>query len=250
MIDAAALLPPGTTLTTWALMGSLVLIGACLQGIGGIGFAMFSAPIAALVFPAMVPGPLLLLGGLVSVMAALREPAAIHWLLARHCIGGRCLGAVLAGGLMWVLPAKPLAIAFALSMLIGVGLALAGWRIVPDRRSAWVAGTVSGVMGTITSAGAPPLGLLTQSLPPPTIRSTIGTIIALGSAASMLMLATTGHFSLRQVALGMVLIPWIWAGFAISSRLARHISAAGMRRLLLGLVAASALVVLGKALLA
>lgn len=249
MTDVAALLPPGVTLLTYALMGALVLIGACLQGMGGIGFAMFSAPIAALSFPAMVPGPLLLLGGLVSAMAALREPGAIHWMLARHCIGGRCLGALLAGGLMGLLPAQPLAIAFALSMLIGVTLALAGWRVVPDRRSAWVAGTVSGVMGTITSAGAPPLGLLTQSLPAATVRSTIGTIIAVGSAASMLMLAGTSHFSLHQVTLGLVLIPWIWAGFAISSRLARHISATGLRRLLLALVAASALAVLGKALL-
>lgn len=250
MTDAVALLPPGTTPGTWALMGALVLIGACLQGVGGIGFAMFAAPIAALVFPAMVPGPLLLLGGLVSVMAALREPAAIDWPLARHCVGGRCLGAVLAGGLMWALPARPLAVAFALSMLLGVGLALAGWRIVPDRRSAWVAGTVSGVMGTITSAGAPPLGLLTQTLPGPTVRSTIGAIIALGAAASLLMLAASGHFGWRQLVLGLVLVPWIWAGFAISSRLARHVSAAGMRRLLLGLVAASAMGVLLKALLA
>ena len=71
MTDLAGLLPPATTLPTYLLMGVLVFIGACLQGIGGIGFAMFAAPVAAWVFPAMVPGPLLLLGGLVSVMAAM-----------------------------------------------------------------------------------------------------------------------------------------------------------------------------------
>ncbi|MFO1329016.1 MAG: TSUP family transporter [Rubrivivax sp.] len=248
MIDAAALLPAGTTPAVYALMGSLVFIGACLQGIGGIGFAMFAAPLAALTFPAMVPGPLLLLGGLVSVMAALREPAAIDWVLARHCVGGRCLGALLAAGLMALLPARPLAVAFALSMLLGVALALAGWRVRTTPRNAWVAGTVSGVMGTITSAGAPPLGLLTQALPPPTIRATIGCVIALGAAASLVMLAAGGLFTRQQGVLGLALFPWIWAGFAVSSRLARHVSAAGMKRLLLALVAGSALVVLGRAL--
>jgi hypothetical protein len=45
--ELAALLPPATTLPTYLLMGALVFIGACLQGVGGIGFAMFAAPIAA-----------------------------------------------------------------------------------------------------------------------------------------------------------------------------------------------------------
>ena len=248
MMDGLTHLPAGTTGASYALMGALVLVGACLQGIGGIGFAMFAAPVAALIFPAMVPGPLLLLGGLVSLMAALREPAAIDWPLARRCIGGRCLGAVLAGGLMWALPPRPLAVAFGVSMLIGVGLGVAGWRVQPTLRNAWVAGTVSGVMGTITSAGAQPLGLLTQMLPGPTIRATIGCIIALGAAASLVMLSVTGLFSLPQLALGLVLFPWVWVGFAVSSRLARRISAGNMRRMLLGLVTVSALAVLGKAL--
>ncbi len=250
MSELAGLLPPATTLSTYLLMGGLVFIGACLQGIGGIGFAMFAAPIAAWVFPAMVPGPLLLLGGLVSVMAALREPAAIHWPLTRQCIAGRCVGAALATGVMVVLPPRPLAIAFGLSLLLAVALSGAGWVLAPTRRNAVLAGVASGLMGTITSAGAPPLGLLTQRLPPPVIRATVGCIIAMGAVVSLLMLAAAGQFSQAQGLLGLALFPWVLAGFGTSSRLARSISAVGTRRLLLGLVAGSAAAVLGKALLA
>ena len=49
---------------SWALylgMGAMVLVGACLQGVSGLGFAMFCAPIGALLFPELVPGPLLAL---------------------------------------------------------------------------------------------------------------------------------------------------------------------------------------------
>ena len=234
MTELAALLPPATTLPTYLLMGALVFIGACLQGVGGIGFAMFAAPIAAWCFPALVPGPLLLLGGLVSVMAALREPAGIQWALTRQCIAGRCVGAALA---------------FGLSLLLAVALSSVGWVLVPTRRNAVLAGVASGLMGTITSAGAPPLGLLTQRLPPPAIRATVGCIIAIGSMVSLLLLAVAGHFSQAQALLGLALFPWVLAGFRVSSRLARTISVAGTRRLLLGLVAGSALAVLGKALL-
>lgn len=249
MTELAALLPPATTLPTYLLMGALVFIGACLQGVGGIGFAMFAAPIAAWCFPALVPGPLLLLGGLVSVMAALREPAGIQWALTRQCIAGRCVGAALATGVMVALPPRPLAIAFGLSLLLAVALSSVGWVLVPTRRNAVLAGVASGLMGTITSAGAPPLGLLTQRLPPPAIRATVGCIIAIGSVVSLLLLAVAGHFSQAQALLGLALFPWVLAGFRVSSRLARTVSVAGTRRLLLGLVAGSALAVLGKALL-
>jgi len=182
------------------------------------------------------------------VMAALRERAAIDWQVAAHCIGGRCIGALLAGAILLVLPPRPLAVAFGVSLLVGVGLAVAGWRVRPTRRNSWFAGTVSGVMGTITSAGAPPLGLLTQGLPAPAIRATVGCIITAGAAASLVTLSYANQFSRAQLLLGLALFPWVGAGFFVSSRLARRISAAGMRRLLLALVAGSALAVLGKAL--
>lgn len=249
-MSALLAFPEGLSLAGYAAMGVLVGIGACLQGIGGIGFAMFAAPVAAWVFPAMVPGPLLLLGGLVSLMAALRERGAIDWPVARHSIVGRCLGAGLAVAVMAMLPARSLTIAFSLALLAAVGFSLAGWRIAPTTRNALAAGTVSGLMGTISSVGAPPLGLLTQQLPPATIRATIGCIIALGAAASLVMLSLGGLFSLPQFWLGLALFPWVAGGFAVSGRLARRISAAGTRRLLLALVAGSALAVLGKALIA
>jgi hypothetical protein len=246
-MDLLAWWPAGVTPLGYVAVGALVLVGACLQGIGGIGFAMFAAPVAVLVAPMMVPGPLLLLGGMVSLMAALREPAAIDWALARRCVGGRVVGAAAAVALMVVLSPRPLALAFGVSLLLGVGLSLAGWRIEANRANSWAAGALSGLMGTITSVGAPPLGLLTQQLPAATIRATIGCILALGALASLVTLAISGLFGWQQCVLGLALFPWVWAGFQVSSGLARRVSAVHTRRLLLTLVAGSALVVLGKA---
>ena len=36
-------------------MGLMVLAGAAMQGVGGLGYAMFCAPLAAIFFPELVP---------------------------------------------------------------------------------------------------------------------------------------------------------------------------------------------------
>lgn len=239
--------PAGLDASGYVTMGLLVMAGACLQGIGGIGFAMLASPVAALAFPALVPGPLLLLGGLVSLMAATRERRMVQWRLTAHCVLGRAIGAAAAVAVMTSLPPRPLTAAFGLALLAAVAVSAAGRQVRPTARNAWAAGLVSGLMGTITSVGAPPLGLLTQGLAPAAMRSTIGAIITLGAATSLALLALGGLFGWRELTLGLALLPWVLAGFAASGRLARRISAARTRGLLLGLVAFSALGLLGKA---
>ena len=50
-------------------MGLMVLAGAAMQGVGGLGYAMFCAPLAAIFFPELVPGPLLAVGAPLALLA-------------------------------------------------------------------------------------------------------------------------------------------------------------------------------------
>jgi uncharacterized protein len=237
-LTIAPFLPQGLDLAMYAQMSALVLVAACMQGIGGIGFAMFCAPIAGLFFPSMTPASLLVLGGLVSLACALREPAHIDWSMARYGILGRCGGGALAIGMVAIAPLHLLSVAYGLLLLVAVLLTLKGWKIAPSRRNTCLAGVVSGVMGTITSAGAPPFAILTQRLEPPQIRATVGCILAVGAAVSLLMLAAAGRFGLPQLELSISLLPWVLVGFAVSSRVGRRISPRSIRQFLLALAAA------------
>ena len=75
-------------------MAAMVFGGAITQGIGGIGFAMVSAPISVLLFPELVPGPLLVLGTALAFLAAARDYRDINWRSFGVIIGGRIVGTI------------------------------------------------------------------------------------------------------------------------------------------------------------
>ena len=76
----------------YAAMAVVVFGAAVAQGVGGIGFAMFAAPVAAMFFPQLAPGPLLTLGGFISLLTALRERAFIDWSNVSYALAGRAVG--------------------------------------------------------------------------------------------------------------------------------------------------------------
>ena len=229
---------------SYAGMGVMVLIGACLQGVSGLGFAMFCAPIAALFYPALVPGALLALGCPLALMTALRDFRAIEWRTARHAIFGRVLGTALAAVCLALLSVQVLSLLFAGSILLGVILSLKGWKVAHSRRNTTLAGVASGLMGTITSAGAPPFAIALQHLPAHRLRGTLGAVFFIGSALSIVALALVGRMGTEQLWLSLVLLPWMLAGFALSGRIRFLVGQRSLRPLLLGLAAFGALGIL------
>lgn len=230
--------------------GVLVLIGACLQGVSGLGFAMFSAPLAAMWFPELVPGPLLVLSCPLALMGGLRDREAIEWRLAGMGVAGRLGGTVLAAACLVLLSVKTLSLMFALLILTGVSLSLTGWRVLPTRRSMAMAGLASGMMGTITSAGAPPFAIAMQNMGAAQLRGTIGAIFFIGSVVSITVLTAVGRMGVHEYLLSALLMPWMFAGFFASNPIKRHVPAPLVRRLLLAMAAAGALVVLFRTLFA
>lgn len=240
----ASLLPAGMSLGHYAGMAVMVLVGACLQGIGGVGFAMFSAPIAALFYPELAPGPLLALGGPLALMSALREFDQIDWGAAGVALIGRVLGTLGAAVCLLLLPGTLLTVLFALFILAGVALSLSGRRIEASRGNMVGAGIASGLMGTITSAGAPPFALVMQYLPPPRLRATLGCVFFVGASLSLAMLAGVGRFGMQELWLSVWLLPLMVAGFALSGPLNRRVSRRVVRGMLLGLSAFGAIALL------
>jgi uncharacterized membrane protein YfcA len=221
-----------------------VMVGALIQSTGGIGFAMFAAPIVAIVRPDMVPGPMILMGGAVSLLICLREFRSIDMRGAAFAVGGRIPGSIVAGLVIGLLPRTTFGIFFALLILAAVALSVSGWRVRATPASLAIAGFGSGVMGTMTSVGAPPMGIVMQNMSPATLRATLGAFLVVSSAVSITVLSQVGRFGWHELQLGLLLVVPMALGFWISIPLVRHVNGQRMRRLVLGLTAVSASVLL------
>lgn len=241
--------PASLDATRYAGMAAMVFAGACLQGIGGLGFSMFCAPVAVLLFPELVPGPLLALGCPLALLGGVREYRAIEWGTAGYTLVGRAGGAFLATVVLQVLSGPTLSVLFAVLILLGVFLSVRGWAVSTTPVSSTIAGFGSGLMGTITSAGGPPLAIGMQNLQPAPLRATLGCVFFIGSVISLLALASVGKTDVHHLLIGVALLPWMVAGFLVSNPIARRMSRGGVRRVLLGLASVGAVAVLAQTLL-
>jgi len=227
-----------------AVSALAVMVGALIQATGGIGFAMFAAPIVALLRPDLVPGPMILAGGSISLLIALRERRSIDVRGAAIAVGGRIPGSIVAGLIVGLAPRSTFAVVFAVLILAAVVLSAAGWRVRPTPVALATAGFSSGVMGTITSVGAPPMGIVLQNATPATLRATLAAFLVAGTVASLAVLAWAGRFGMHELTLGLLLLLPIAAGFALSAPLVRRVNPRAVKSLVLAVSAGSAIVLL------
>ncbi|WP_447576960.1 sulfite exporter TauE/SafE family protein [Achromobacter kerstersii] len=231
----------------YAAMAVVVFGAAVAQGVGGIGFAMFAAPVAAMFFPQLAPGPLLTLGGFISLLTALRERAFIDWSAVSYALAGRAVGTLIAIYAMARFAPQTLGVLFACMILAAVGLSVAGLRFTATPGRVSGAGVASGIMGTMTSVGAPPIAIVLQHTAPPQLRATLGVVLFLGSIFSLAMLALADRYTGYHAGLALSLAPFLLAGFAVSNRLRTLLPPHAVRSVLLAACALGAIGVLAKA---
>lgn len=228
----------------YLLSAAIVAVGACLQGASGIGFAMFASPILAILHPELVPGPMLMLGGLAALLSAMREFRQIDLSGLGYALAGRIPASFMAGAIIALLPSSGWSVLFAVLVLTAVGLSLLGWRVLPTPRNLFTAGVVSGLMGTITSIGAPPMAIVYQSAAAPQLRATIGAYFVFAAGFSLVALALVDRFGARDMLSAAGLIVPMVAGFLVSNRLIPLLDRGRLRIFVLASSGAAALVLL------
>jgi len=147
------MMSPAQLLLVTAVVGA----GAALQGSIGFGLGLMAAPLLVLIEPRLVPAPLLLASGVLTVLLTHRERHAIITNDLKWSLGGRVLGTLPALAVLTVVPADRLGLAFGALVLLGVGLTASGWHLPPSPRVLLGAGALSGFMATTVAIGGPPM---------------------------------------------------------------------------------------------
>ena len=195
-----------------------ILLASCLQASIGFGMGMLAAPIVTIVDPSLVPGTLIMLAAAVTLAVTVRERASIDFAGTGWALVGRVPGTVAGGLLLLAIPERALAILIACVVLAGVALTGFGWMPAPRPRNLMLAGATSGVLGTATSIGGPPMALVWQRNSGPQLRGTMSGFFLVGSMMSIGVLAATGAVHAHTIRMCALLIPAIVGGYLLSRR--------------------------------
>ncbi|WP_439861439.1 TSUP family transporter [Pseudomonas sp. MBLB4136] len=222
----------------------IVLGGSLVQALLGIGFALLAAPLLFLLDPGYVPGPILLLGFVLACCMLLGKRQPLAWRRPLPAILGRLPGAWCGALLLGLLPAAWLGLLLGGCVLLAT-LSSYRWLALPcSPRNLGIAGFCSGLMGTATSVGGPPMALVYQGRSRVAACDELAAFFLLSTPLSLLVLLHQGRLPLDQLAGALKLAPAVLAGYGLARCLEGRIDQRSPRQLLLllSLLAAGGLV--------
>lgn len=230
-------------------MALALLVGATVQSLVGLGLGLVAAPVVALVDPELLPEVTLWLACTYPAVTLATERSGIDWGGLAWSMPTRVVGTVVGVVAVASLSGRLLGVVVALMVLAAVLLTWRAVRIPLNRGTLVAAGFVSGLSGTTTSIGGPPLAILYQHRPPQQIRTTMAVYFMGGAALSLVGLGIAGELGVHRFLLALALSPILPLGALLGTRLRPRLPEARVRPAVLVVCAASSLVLLGRTLL-
>ena len=211
---------------------------AALQGTVGVGFAMVSVPILTLVNSGFTPIPQVLLAFPMTIYMVIRERQHIDLRGAGWVLSGRLPGAI-AGVILLGMVAQRTLDGMIAGFVIAAAVAMAaGWSVQQTRRNQFIAGVASGISGTTSAIGGPPLAFLYQHSAGERLRSSLAAIFSVGITINVTSLAVAGRIHRDDIVTAAILLPALAIGLFSSRWITGRIADATIRR---GILIVSAL---------
>ncbi|WP_306318760.1 MULTISPECIES: sulfite exporter TauE/SafE family protein [unclassified Streptomyces] len=237
------------TLTGYLVVAGALTVAACLQASIGFGMAMLAAPVVAVIDPSLVPGTLIVQATVLSLLVTVADRQHIDLRGTGWALVGRVPGTVAGALLVATLPQQGLALMLSAVVLLGVVLTCFGWAPRPHRPALVLAGSASGLFGTATSIGGPPMALVWQGRDAPVVRSTMSGFFLVGSVLSIATLASTGSIGTHTLAMSAALAPASVLGYVLSRYVNRFMDARRLRWAAIGVSTLGAVLLIGQQLL-
>lgn len=226
------------------VLAATLVVGAAVQGLVGLGLGLVAAPVTALLEPALMPDLLLWLAFVMPLVTLVREHRDIDWAGLGWALSARVPGTAVGVLLVGWFSTRELGIAVGVMVLASVLLTTGSIRLPVNVGSLLGAGFVSGISGTATSIGGPPLAILYQHREPAQIRSTLAIYFLVGAGLSLLGLGFAGALELHTLILALLFAPLLVVGFLVSRGLRRVVPSEHIRSGVLLVCGASAVVLL------
>ena len=224
---------------------SIVAVGAAVQGAVGFGLALVAAPVLVQIDPRLVPGPMLFASTVMLMLTIWRDREGIDLSGVGWSVLGRLPGTVLGAITVGAIASEKLELVVGAIVLLAVAMSVSRPRIHPTPWTLMSAGVLSGFMGTTSSIGGPPIAMVYQHETGVRLRGTLASFFLIGGLMSLVALRVVGRLGLEELTWSIALLPGIFLGFALSSRVAPIIDRGYTRKAVLttSTIAAAILIV-------
>ncbi|MEU8197684.1 sulfite exporter TauE/SafE family protein [Microbispora amethystogenes] len=228
--------------------GVAVFAGAVVQGGVGFGLGLVAAPVITLLDPTVMPGAVQVVNMTMPLLTLAREWRGTEWRGAGFALLGRLPGS--AAGALVIVYVSTATLGVLVGVMVLAAVVLTARAVAVPRNGATLtaAGFVSGVTGTATGIGGPPIALVYQSARGPEIRATLATFFCVSAAQSLVILGLLGRLPARALVSGAALVPFVLLGHAASGPLRRYLDGGRVRAAVLAVAAVSACALLGQSL--
>ncbi|OAN18317.1 permease [Photobacterium jeanii] len=223
-----------------ALAMLMIFIGSYVQSTIGFGLAIVTAPILFQISPAYVPGPITITALFLSLINAHKFRANISIKGLGYALIGRIPGIIAGGALLYFIAPKVLSLWIGGIVLAAVAISLMPIRLQPTNGRLAVAGFFSGLFGTSTGIGGPPMALLLQHQQADLIRANLSAFFVVSSLLSLIAQVPAGHMGMQHLYLSLPLLPASFLGYVLAMRTVNRINKKTIRIVSLGVCCLSA----------
>ncbi|MGI8534932.1 MAG: TSUP family transporter [Mycobacteriales bacterium] len=229
-------------ITPWHLvaLGLALFVGATVQGVAGLGVGLLLAPVIGLLEPALLPGVPLFLAAAYPALTLSRDVRHVDWPGLAWALPARVPGTAIGVAVVALASRRVIALTVGAMVLVAVALTVRTIGVRVNRWTLSTVGVISGITGTATSIGGPPMALLYQRRPTDEARSTLAVYFLLGAVFSLVGLAVTGQLYARDAAVAAVLSPVLLVAFLASGVLRVRVEPGVVRAAMLAVCALGA----------
>ena len=228
----------------YLLAALFVAAGAGTQACIGIGMGLIAGPVLVVIDPTAVPGPMLMIAGGINLRNAIADRASLNKPALRRQLLTAPIGLVAGLALLSALSDRSLAIAVSLFVLAAVAVQAFAVRPPEGRRADYVAGAGTAFSSSVAAVPGPVYAVFASHWEPAALRATLATYMLIVGTAIIGAQAVMGDFGLRQLWLGLGLLPAVALGLPFGRWLRPRLAGSHFRMIVLGVAATSATVVL------
>jgi uncharacterized membrane protein YfcA len=233
----------------WLIAATSLLVGCWIQTALGFGAAVFAAPIIVIIQPSWVPVIITVTALILSLLNAWnqRESLRLNELVNPFIM--RVPGTILGAWLLTHLDVVSLQIAIATCVLLAVVITYFGKQFDYTPKRLGIASFISGITGTTTSIGGPPMALVMQHGDPSIVRANLSIYFVYSCTLSLISYWLIGLLDLELLLTSLSFIPVCLLGFATGIKARPYVDSGKFRFLLLILCSIAGLIALSGALL-